>query len=184
MTAALILAAGAGRRMGGPKALLVLDGETLLRRTVRRALEAGCAPVFAVVGDWANGLEGLAVQTILNLDADEGMARSIRLGVRALPAETASVLILTVDQPEVDASLLRRLIQLAEGDPGQPAACSYQGTLGIPAVLPRRLFADLLALRGDRGAKAILMRQNTLPLPFPGGAVDLDTPEDLDRLRR
>lgn len=184
MTAALILAAGAGRRMGGPKALLLLEGETLLRRTVRLALEAGCAPVFAVVGDWATGLEGLEAQTILNLDADEGMARSIRLGVRALPADTADVLLLTVDQPQVNASLLRRLLELAEGAPGLPVACSYQDTLGIPAVLPRRLFADLLALRGDRGAKAILMRQNTRALPFPGGALDLDTPEDFDGLRR
>jgi len=56
--------------------------------------------------------------------------------------------------------------------------------LGIPAILPRRLFPDLLDLRGDRGAKAILLRENAATLPFPEGEADLDTPEDFARFRR
>jgi molybdenum cofactor cytidylyltransferase len=63
-------------------------------------------------------------------------------------------------------------------------ACAYGGTLGVPAVLPRRLFPDLQALRGDRGAKAILLREGAASLPFPAGEADLDTPEDLARIRR
>jgi len=170
--------------MGGPKALLELEGETLLRRMTRVALEAGCSPVLAVVGDWEPGLEGLDVQAIPNPDAAEGMASSIRRGIAALPPEAGAVLILTVDAPSVDAALLRRLLALGAADPSHPVACAYAGTLGVPALLPRRLFQELLELRGDRGAKDLLQREGAATLPFPAGEADLDTPADLERLRR
>ncbi len=183
MIPALILAAGSGRRMGGPKALLTFAGETLLQRSARVAAAAGCDPVVAVVGDWDPGPLDGSVRVIPNLEAVEGMASSIRAGVKALPPDSEGVLILTVDQPSVDADLLQRLLALAAEDPIRPAACAYGGSRGIPAILPRRLFPDLLALRGDRGAKAILLREHAAALPFPGGAADLDTPEDLERFR-
>jgi molybdenum cofactor cytidylyltransferase len=121
---------------------------------------------------------------IPNLAAAEGMASSIRAGIAALPPNSAGVLILTVDQPAVDADLLRKLLALAAEDPTRPTACAYGGSLGIPAILPRRLFPDLLALQGDQGAKAILLRENAAALPFPEGVADLDTPDDLARFRR
>lgn len=181
MSAAIILAAGAGRRMGGPKALVRFQGETLLHRAARAALEAGCSPVVAVVGNWDPDLDGLEVRSIFNPEAREGMASSIRAGIAALPQDAATVLILTVDQPSADAALLRRLLDLAAADPGRPAACAYAGTLGIPAVFPRRLFPELLALHGDRGAKPILLQEHAATLPFPEGEADLDTPQDLRR---
>jgi molybdenum cofactor cytidylyltransferase len=181
---ALILAAGSGRRMGGPKALLTIAGETLLQLAIRVAMVAGCDPVLAVVGDWDPGPLDGTVSVIPNLEAAEGMASSIRAGIAALPPESEGVLLLTVDQPAVDADLLRRLLALAAEDPSRPAACAYGDSLGIPAILPRRLFPDLLALRGDRGAKAILLRENAATMPFPEGVADLDTPEDLERFRR
>lgn len=170
--------------MGGPKALLRLGPETLLQRAARLALEAGLDPVLAVVGTWDPGPTDPRVRTLVNAAAAEGMASSLRLGVAALLPETDAVLVLTVDQPAVDLDLLRRLLALARTDPERPAACSYAGTLGIPAVLPGRLFPDLLALRGDRGAKGLLLREGAAALDFPGGADDLDTPEDLAGLRR
>jgi CTP:molybdopterin cytidylyltransferase MocA len=184
MIPALILAAGSGRRMGGPKALLIIEGETLLQRAIGVANAAGCDPVLAVAGDWDPGPLAGTVSVIPNLAAVEGMASSIRAGIAALPPGSEGVLILTVDQPAVDAGLLRRLLALAAEDPTRPVACAYGGSLGIPAILPRRLFPDLLALRGDRGAKAILLRENAASLPFPEGGQDLDTPADLERFRR
>jgi len=184
MIPAIVLAAGAGRRMGGPKARLVLEGETLLQRMVRIAVSAGCQTVFAVVGDWEPGPLDPRVTVVHNPGAAEGMASSIRLGIAALPPDAKAVLILTVDQLAVTAHVLERLLALATKDPARPAACAYEGSLGIPAVLPQRLFKELLDLRGDHGAKAILLRENTAPLPFPEGGSDLDTPEDLARLRR
>ena len=84
----------------------------------------------------------------------------------------------------VDADLLRSLVALSDLDPTRPAACSYGEGFGIPVVLPQRLFPALLALSGDRGAKAILQQESPATLPFPGGLQDLDTPEDLARLSR
>jgi len=184
LIAAVILAAGAGRRMGGPKALLMLEGETLLHRAARIALEAGCRPVIAVVGGWDPGLADLDVQAVPNAQASEGMASSIRAGVAALPPDVTALLLLAVDQPAVDAPLLQRLLALAATAPGHTTACAYAGTVGIPALLPRRLFPELAVLRGDRGAKGLLLREDTLALPFPEGRRDLDTPEDLARFRR
>jgi molybdenum cofactor cytidylyltransferase len=184
MTAALILAAGEGKRMGGPKALLKLDGETLLQRAIRLATAAGCDPVIAVVGDWEPGLPVGPWIVIHNPGAKEGMASSIRTGIAALPPGADAALILTVDQPAVDAALLRDLLELAASTHTHTAACAYGQTLGTPAVLPRRLFPELLALKGDRGAKAILLREQAATLPFPAGEFDLDSPEDLERLRR
>ena len=185
MIPALILAAGSGRRMGGPKALLTLSGETLLERTVRVATEAGCDPVLAVVGAWDCGVSPHQVILVRNMEAAQGMASSIRAGVDALPELADSVLILAVDQPAVDAALLKQLLQVhAKQETAHPIACAYGGSLGIPAILPARLFPELLSLQGDRGAKAILLRENATTVPFPKGAWDLDTPEDLARLTR
>ena len=182
--AAVILAAGAGRRMGQPKARVVLQGESLLHRTARVTLAAGCAPVLAVVGSAEAGPSDLDVRVVPNPEAEEGLASSIRAGVMALPPDTPATLFLAVDQPQVDAALLTRLMALYRLSPDLPAACAYAGTLGIPAVFPRRLFPQLLGLAGDRGAKAILLREGAASLPFPGGALDLDTPADLDSFRR
>ena len=179
---AVILAAGSGRRMGGAKALLELDGETLLQRAIRIAGTAGFSPLIAVVGSWDPG--PLAVQVLHNAEAVEGMASSIRMGIAALPAEADRVLLLTVDQVSVDPALLRRLLALSTAEPARPAACAYADTVGIPAVFPRRLFPELMDLNGDRGAKAILLREKTATTPFPGGEDDLDTPGDLARIRR
>jgi CTP:molybdopterin cytidylyltransferase MocA len=182
MIPALILAAGSGRRMGGPKALLQFQGESLLHRTVRIVREAGCASVFAVVADWDPG--PLEAALVPNPEALEGMASSLRRGIAALPPDTDRVLLLAVDMVAVDADLLRRLVALSDLDRSRPAACAYGDGFGIPAVLPQRLFPELLTLRGDRGAKAILRREAPATLPFPGGLQDLDTPEDLARFRR
>jgi len=175
---ALILAAGFGHRMGGPKALLTWEGETLLQRTARVALAAGCGPVLAVMGIWDPGFLDPKVQAIANPFAAEGMASSIRLGVAALPLDADGVLLLTVDQIRVDEHLLRRLLETHHAAPDRPTVCAYAGTVGIPAVFPRRLFPALLALQGDQGAKGILLREKPATLTFPGGGEDLDTPED------
>jgi molybdenum cofactor cytidylyltransferase len=178
---AVILAAGFGRRMGGPKALLELEGESLLQRTVRLARKAGFDPVLAVVGDWEAG--PVAARLVPNPATSEGMASSIRAGITALAPEADRVLLLAVDQLAVDAALLGRIRARSADHPVRPIACAYADTVGIPAVFTRRLFPELLALRGDQGANTLLLREAPVLLPFPGGALDLDLPEDLAALR-
>lgn len=186
MIAAIVLAAGASRRLGQPKQLVTLAGEALLRRAVRLALEAGCGPVIPVLPRDAERflavLEGLAITPCLNPRADEGMGSSLRAGAEALPTGVEGALVLTVDQVAVDADLLRRLVAAWRQEPLRAAACAYEGRVGIPALFPASLFPGLRACQGDRGAKDLL--GGALQVPFPRGGEDLDTPADLARLTR
>lgn len=185
--AAIVLAAGASRRLGRPKQLLARDGEPLVRRAARLCREAGFDPVLVVLGHAAAEVEavlhGLPVQAVANPDWAEGMAASIRTGVEALPAAAAAALLLPCDQPALDRDLLVRLLQAHRAAPTATLACAYAGGVGVPALFPRGRFPELAALRGDRGAKGLL--GPAVRIPFPQGGVDLDTPEDLeDWLRR
>lgn len=182
---AVILAAGASRRLGEPKQLVCLGGETLVHRTARVALEA-CDPVLVVVGsEWElvkGALSDLPVCCLRNLEWEEGMASSLRTAVSALPLDARAALLLVCDQPAVDRALLNAMLDLHHAHPSRRVACAYSGTLGIPALLPRADFDALLDLRGDRGARGLLQAEGVLAVSFPDGALDIDHPEDLARL--
>lgn len=184
--AAVLLAAGASRRLGRPKQLVDLAGEAMVRRAARLCLQAGLAPVLVVVGcaadEVAAALEGLGVSVVPNPDWPEGMAASLRAGVAALPPDCPAVLLLPCDQPALSADLLAALAAAHEADRSATVASAYGGGLGVPALFPRARFPEFTALRGDRGAKALLA--GAVAVPFPGGEVDLDTPEDLEALLR
>jgi CTP:molybdopterin cytidylyltransferase MocA len=189
----MVLAAGASRRLGQPKQLLMLDGETLLARSVRLANEAGAAPVLVVLG--ANSeLIGSAIPAgsatvVMNENWEQGIASSIHAGLKALdPAESdvGGVLILACDQPRLSAEHLRELIQSLAGQRETSiVASAYAGVHGIPAVFPREAFPHLLALSGDKGARALLMQPPCplIALAFEGGEVDIDRPDDLEQLQ-
>ena len=190
MVAAIVLAAGASRRLGQPKQLLMLEGETLLARSVRLAGEAGAAPVLVVVGANAE-LIGAVVPVgrayvVMNEEWDQGIASSIHAGLKALDAGARGVLILACDQPRLSADHLRGLIETFAAQ-SQPTimASNYAGVVGIPAVFPREAFPHLLALSGDKGARSLLMRPPCplIALPFDGGEVDIDQPDDLAQLQ-
>ena len=190
MVAAIVLAAGASRRLGQPKQLLMLEGETLLARSVRLACEGGAAPVLVVVGANAE-LIGAVVPVgrayvVMNEEWDQGIASSIHAGLKALDAGTRGVLILACDKPRLSADHLRGLIETFAAQ-SQPTivASNYAGVVGIPAVFPREAFPHLLALSGDKGARALLMQPPCplIALPFDGGEVDIDQPDDLAQLQ-
>lgn len=190
--AAMVLAAGASRRLGQPKQLLMHGGETLLERAVRLAVEAGAEPVTAVLG--ANcelictSISLVPAILSINDEWQKGISTSIHTGLKtldALDAEVAGVLILACDQPRLTAVHLRALIEAFEAQPEPSiAASAYAGVLGIPAVFPRGTFPHLRALRGDKGARALLVKPPCalVSAPFEGGEVDIDEPSDLDLL--
>ncbi|HWQ09945.1 MAG TPA: nucleotidyltransferase family protein [Holophaga sp.] len=183
---AVILAAGASKRLGQPKQLLLCQGEPLVRRTARTALEV-CDPVLAIVGSGAEGvraaLEGLPVQCVTNLDWEEGMASSLRVAVSALPLEARAAVFLVCDQPALRPEVLERMLQLHRAHPGKRIACAYAGIRGIPALLPSTDFDALLQVRGDCGARGLLGGREVLDVDFPGGELDIDLPGDMERLR-
>jgi len=178
---AVILAAGASRRLGQPKQLVRVAGDTCWDEpcggTGRLRPGAGGAGLRAEA--MAAELAGLPVTLVANDQWREGMAASIRAGVRALPAGTEGVLLLVCDQPAVDAALLARLLDARRRCPDAVIACGYAGTRGVPALFPARCLGQLLALQGDRGARGLLQGADVVVLPFPEGALDVDRPGDL-----
>ena len=152
---ALVLAAGSSSRLGRPKQNVVFDSETLLARATRIAREAAD--------------EVIVVTRENNPHADEGMASSIRAGV-AQVGGNARILITLCDQPLVTAEHLRALIAV-----GAPIVASgYGGIAGVPAVFAPEFIPELLALRGDRGARSIIAKHDAVVIPFPDAAVDVD----------
>ncbi len=192
LVAAIVLAAGVSRRLGQPKQLLMLGGETLLERVIRLANEAGAAPVLAVLGAHCEMIrESVAfdiASVAMNERWEQGIASSIHTGLSALdfaaPA-TPGVMILGCDQPKLTTAHLRALIEtFAAQKELTIVASTYSGVQGIPAVFPRSAFPHLLALSGDKGARALLLHPPCplIALDFAGGEIDIDEPGDLAQL--
>ncbi len=191
MIAAVVLAAGGSSRMGRPKQLLEHRGRSLLRRTVHAALEAGCRPVVVVLGAAAERmkreLHGLQVDVVHNEDWPDGIGGSIARGVASLHAQGGRVraaLLLACDQPMISKGVIERLIEAFSGSEGGIVASEYSVTVGIPALFGRAYFERLEELAGERGAKSILLEDpgKLVRVPWPEGAMDIDTPADYGRL--
>lgn len=190
--AAIILAAGASRRLGRPKQLVAVEGEILLARVLRMANEAGASPVFVILGaHFAPICAAVSFDDAIPVFNDrwqQGMATSIHAGIHELDMrapQSTGALVIACDQPNLTADHLRALLQAFEAQPHPSIAASfYADTLGIPAVFPRAVFAELFALNGDRGARALLVNPSCplVRVPFAGGEVDIDVPADLDKL--
>ena len=122
-------------------------------------------------------------QIVRNSRWNLGMATSLRAGLAAVPRNAQAALVLLVDQPHVDAAALRRLVAAWRRRPGVPAAAHYLGSAGVPAVLPRRRWREVRALRGDEGARVLLRDRRVTLIEMPEAALDVDTPEDLRGLQ-
>jgi CTP:molybdopterin cytidylyltransferase MocA len=190
--AAILLAAGASRRLGQPKQLLVYQGETLLERAIRLAEESGASPVITVLGAHFLEISAAIPQgdsiRVLNDKWEQGIASSIHAGLHALSViapKSPGVLLMTCDQPRLTAKHLRKLIKAFKAGGGHGiAASAYAGSLGVPAVFTCEVFSWLRKLRGDQGARKVLLRPPCplVQIDFPGGEVDIDEPADLAQL--
>ena len=186
--AGLVLAAGASARLGTNKLLVELDGEPLVRRAARRALEAGLSPVIVVLGHAAElvagALEGLAVRTVTNPRHAAGMASSLHAAVRAVPEECSGGLVVLPDMPLVTTAMIAETVERFR-ESGAPLVLTLYGETSAPPTLyARSLFPAVLAaeqggrqvVHAHRGAAAALRRPAEL-------LVDVDRPADLERLR-
>ncbi len=149
--AAAVLAAGAGRRMGTPKAELVVSGIRLLDRAVAVVSGAGCNPVYAVV---RAGVQVDGALTVVNPEPERGMRSSLAVAVEAAAGEQA-LAVLLVDVPGIDAGAVAATA--AAWRPGRIAVASYDGRRGHPTVMAPELWREALELAGpDEGARALL----------------------------
>jgi molybdenum cofactor cytidylyltransferase len=187
---AIVLAAGGSSRMGTAKQLLIFKGKTLLRRAVEVAVESGCSPVVVVLGQDAERMR-LEIKSppaivVINSNWQQGIGGSIRVGIEHVEQNAVldGVMITLCDQPLIDASVLRRLLDVYKTGAGPMVAASYGGTLGVPAIFSKKYFASLRQLPVNGGAKQILMRDSLDVTPFPvdEALMDVDTPADYQRL--
>jgi molybdenum cofactor cytidylyltransferase len=189
MTALVILAAGASNRLGQPKQNLLFKNQTLLQRAVETGLASACRPVIVVLGANADVIEPINLvdaKVLYNYEWNEGMASSIRVAVNEIIKDTTvtNIIIMLCDQPFVTAALINTMLQ-KQMETGKPIiACSYNNTMGVPALFNRPLFAELLLLKGHDGAKKILQthQYDVITVPFEPGSIDIDTLEDYKRL--
>ncbi|HEY0698101.1 MAG TPA: nucleotidyltransferase family protein [Micromonospora sp.] len=199
--AGLVLAAGAGRRYGQPKAFAAVPpgfgnptgpgaptvsepaGELMLERAVRVLHEAGCAPIVVVLGAQAHRARPLRLErrfgarTVVNPDWPSGMGSSLRAGLAALPAPVPAVVVTLVDTPGVTAEAVRRVG--AHAGPATLRAATYGGRPGHPVLLGRAHWAGVAAeASGDTGARRYLAGHDTEPVPCDDVAdgADVDVP--------
>lgn len=186
MVAGLVLAAGAGRRYGGPKALVRYDGRLLVERAVDVLRAAGCAPVVVVLGAAADRVRAEAslgdAALVDNPDWSSGMGSSLRAGLVALAGTGApAAVVQLVDTPGITPEAVRRLVALA--DPAVLAMAGYGERRGHPVLLGRDHWAGIAQLAaGDVGARPYLAAHADSVHIVQCGDVaddaDMDTPAD------
>jgi CTP:molybdopterin cytidylyltransferase MocA len=187
MIAIVVLAAGSSSRMGGRDKLMEqIDGMPLLRRTVLRALEAGCDVSVALPEaphPRHDALADLPVRRVPVPAATEGMNASLRAGLAALPPQTEAVMVMLADMPDITTQDMKDVLQAVDliSDTLIWRATTQSGDAGHPIVFRATLIPALIALNGDAGGSAVVKanRAHTLHVPLPGthARTDLDTPQ-------
>jgi molybdenum cofactor cytidylyltransferase len=193
----LIIAAGESKRLGEPKQLLQYKGQSLINRLIDTVNDAVHFPITLVLGANAEKiekqLENSTLDIVINKNWEEGMASSIRIGLEHLiqkheqsnSGETKldGVMILVCDQPFIKTEHISSLLHLQASTLLPIAACYYAQVLGTPALFHKSIFNDLLALKGDIGAKKIInaKEKEVAKLHFENGVIDIDTLEDYEQ---
>ncbi len=189
---AVVLAAGRSSRMGEAKQLVPVAGVPMVVRAVQLALQSAATTVTVITGAHATAVADL-LQPLLQAESMRltllhnnawatGQASSVRTAVTALAATNDALLFLPVDQPFVPVTLVQQLIDVWGAGAPLAAPAIDGAPRGAPAIFDRTLFAELLALEGDVGARPLLQRHREQLATVPAQATwlrDIDTPADL-----
>lgn len=189
-TVVVLLAAGEGHRFGTLKQLAPIEGEPMVRRVARTLLCLQC-PLLVVTGaggdDVAAALDGLPATCVANPDWHDGLGASLRAGIRAVckrfPGASAALVCLA-DQPLLDARGLDGMLERHAQEPARIFAADHAGAPGPPVLFPADCFRELSAWQGTQGAQAWLRRQGTRVERVRLDVTDVDTPADLEGVRR
>jgi molybdenum cofactor cytidylyltransferase len=176
--------------MGRNKLLFDLGGETVVRRAVRTALDAGLDPIIVVLGHEADAVRAalatLSCRFVVNPRHAEGMAGSVSAGIAAVPPEAAAAVVLLSDMPFVGAEMIAALVERYRGSDARLVFSEYGGVQAPPTLFDRSLFAELAGPEG-RGCGKRMRRHHpdeAAVVAWPAAALaDLDVPEDYERAR-
>ena len=185
--AAVVLSAGESSRMGRPKALLSIEGETFIGRIVGSLKRTQVGKILVVLGHNAGPLAAaigaLPVEILINPNYQLGQLSSLQVAVRTLlpDPDCDGMLVHLVDHPYLDASLVDRMIRQFYESKKDIVVPRCRGKRGHPVLFSRRLFGELLDAPMDQGAKAVVNAHGDATLEMEtdeeGITVDIDTPE-------
>ena len=187
MIIAVVLSAGESSRMGRPKALLPIDGQTFIDRIVAALKQSGLERIVVVLGFDADEMrakiEHLPVEIVVNPDYALGQLSSLQVAIRYLASDPNcdGMMVHLVDHPYVDAALVSTMVQRFYDSKKLIVVPRHQGKRGHPVIFSRALFQELLDAPMNQGAKAVVNahRGDTLEIYTEdvGITLDIDTPE-------
>jgi molybdenum cofactor cytidylyltransferase len=192
---AVVLAAGTSTRMGRAKQLLPLGGTTVLACTIEKVRAAGLDEIVLVLGASAEDIQQqlppslvASLRIVINRAHGQGMASSLYEGLSHVDPRSCAALIVLGDQPLIDPETIHRIIDGYRGARAQIVIPSYQGNRGNPVLLDRSVFAEVMALKGDIGCRAIFSNHLDAILKVevedPGILLDIDSLDDYERSKR
>ena len=187
MIVGIVLCAGQSSRMGRPKALLPIDGQTFIERIVGALKRGGLERIVVVLGfnaeEMRKKIEHLPVEIVVNPEYQRGQLSSLQSALRHLAAATNcdGIIVHLVDHPYIDAKLVDLMLRRFGETKSLIVVPRHQGKRGHPVIFSRALFAELLNAPMDQGAKAVVNahRDETLEIDTEdiGITLDIDTPE-------
>ena len=189
--AGILLAAGTSSRMGRNKMLFELNGESVLRGAVRRALAGGLSPLVVVLGHESDKaykeIEDLPCQWALNPLYEEGINTSLKSGILTVKHEprVAGAMVLLADMPFVTPEMIAAMIDRYRKSDAPLVISDYEGVNAPPMLYDRSLFNELLMMTGEGCGRQVVKRhkEEAEVLPWPSAALaDIDVPEDYERL--
>jgi molybdenum cofactor cytidylyltransferase len=187
-TGIIILAGGNSSRLGQPKQLLTFNRKQLMDIVTEAAIESGFSPVLAVLGGHAKQLaEKLKIDFIISQQWEAGISTSIVAGLSVVlqrDPDLDRVILSVSDQPFISAAIFKALFEKQQISGKGIVASQYAGTMGTPVLFTKKYFAQLLALIGNSGAKAIIAENlnDVATIAFGMGHIDIDTMADYTNL--
>jgi molybdenum cofactor cytidylyltransferase len=187
--AGILLAAGTSSRMGRNKMLFDLNGESVLRGAVRRALAGGLSPLMVVLGHEAEKsraeLDGLPCQVVINSNYEQGINSSVKAGISALPPGTQATVVMLADMLFVTPEMIQGLIDRYRESEAPLVISDYEGVNAPPMLYDQCLFDELMTMTGEGCGRQVVKRhrEEAAVLSWPVSALaDIDVPEDYERI--
>jgi nicotine blue oxidoreductase len=195
--AGVLLAAGSGSRLGRPKALVIVGGQSMARRGITLLRNGGAKPVIVVTGatgpdtdvtgpDTGQAGRERGVISVHNPDWPDGMGSSLAVGLGAVPDDCTAAVVALADQPLIGPEAVRRLLTAHAAGASVAVAC-YDGRRRNPVLISREHWPEVIALAsGDVGARPFLRAHSDLVTEVECGDTgrpdDVDSPDDLARI--